>query len=227
MANPPPAWRRLVRLPPGRSALPAGAVLALTALLVATLSCGQDGAAAQSVPVPGAPSLAGRLLVAAPGMRDPRFAETVIYLVRHDRSGAMGLVVNKPLGDIPLTALLERFGGAPGTARGSIRAFWGGPVDAGRAFMLHIPDVKAEGTLVVDGRFALSGDPKILAAIASGSGPRRSLLAIGYAGWGSGQLEGEMEDEGWITAAADESLLFDDDHAGKWRRALARRLLHL
>ena len=227
MANPPLACRRLVRLRPGRPVLPASAVLALSAWLVAILSCGQDGAGAQSVPVPGAPSLAGRLLVAAPGMRDPRFAETVIYLVTHDRNGAMGLVVNRPLGDVPLPVLRERFGGAPGTAQGSIRVFWGGPVDPGRAFMLHTLDFKAKGTLVVDGRFALSGDPKILEAIAAGGGPRRRLLAIGYAGWGPGQLEGEMEGEGWITAAADESLLFDDDHAGKWRRALARQLHHL
>jgi putative transcriptional regulator len=196
-------------------------------LLVTILSGGPDGAAARSAPVPGTPSLAGRLLVAAPGMRDPRFAETVIYLVRHDRSGAMGLVVNKPLGDISLAALRERFGRPPGGAQGSISVFWGGPVDPGRAFMLHTLDFKAKGTVVVDGRFALSGDPSILEAIAAGTGPRHKLLAVGHAGWGPGQLEGEMEAEGWITAAADESLVFDGDHAGKWRRALARRLHQL
>jgi putative transcriptional regulator len=226
MANRPPARCRLLVLP-GRARVAAGAMLASCVLLGAMLIGGPDGVAARSAPVPGVPSLAGRLLVAAPGMPDPRFAETVIYLVRHDRNGAMGLVVNRPLGDIPLPVLLERFGGSPGAARGSIRAYWGGPVDAGRALVLHTPDFKVEGTLVVDSRFALSGDSKILDAIASRAGPRRSLLAIGYAGWGPGQLEGEMKGEGWVTAAADESLLFDDDHAGKWRRALARRLLDL
>jgi putative transcriptional regulator len=227
MAKSSGAWPRLAWLPRGRGAFPAGAALALSALLLGILFPGRDGAAAQTSPAPG-PSLAGRLLVAAPGIRDGRFAETVIYLVRHDASGAMGLVLNKPLGDIPLAALGEQLGHAPGAIRGTIRAFWGGPVDPGRAFMLHTPDFKTEGTLVVHGRFALSGDPKILEAIASGTGPRRSLLALGYAGWGPGQLEREMmEADGWVTAAADESLLFDEDHAGKWRRALARRRLDL
>lgn len=226
MANRSHGRYRVVQRLPGRAGPAAGAVLALSTLL-ATLIGGQGSAAGQTAPVLGVPSLAGRLLVAAPGMPDPRFAEAVIYLVRHDRAGAMGLVVNKPLGDVPLPALRERFGGAPGAARGSIRAFWGGPVDGGRALVLHTPDFKVEGTIVVDGRFALSGDSKILEAIASRTGPRRSLLAIGYAGWGPGQLEGEMKGEGWVTAAADESLLFDGDPAGKWRRALARRLIDL
>jgi len=176
---------------------------------------------------PGArPGLAGRLLVAAPEMRDPRFAGSVICLLQHDRNGAMGLAVNRPLGDIPMARLLEMLD-VPGQARGSLRVFWGGPVDARRTFVLHTPDFRVDGTLVVDGKLALSGDPKILEAIAGGGGPRRRLLALGYAGWAPGQLEAEIAAKGWVTAAAEESLVFADDPAETWQRALARRLLDL
>lgn len=186
---------------------------------------------AGSTPVPGgAPavrSLTGRLLVAAPEMRDPRFVESVIYMVTHDAAGAMGLVVNRPLGEISLAQLLERFGVAREGIQGSILAHWGGPVESGKGYVLHTPDYRTEGTIVVKGAAALTGSRRILEAIASGTGPRRVLFAVGYAGWGPGQLEAELARGGWVTASADESLLFDDDHASKWRRATARRLLDL
>ena len=184
-----------------------------------------------STPAPGgAPavqSVTGRLLVAAPEMRDPRFVESVIYMVSHDAGGAMGLVVNRPIGEVSLAQLLERFGVVSEGIQGSILAHWGGPVEIGKGYVLHTPEYGTEGTIVVKGKAALSGSRKILEAIASGSGPRRMLFAIGYAGWAPGQLEAELARGGWITASADESLLFDEDYATKWRRATARRLLDL
>jgi putative transcriptional regulator len=214
-----------VRMPP-RGLAP------LIALVGVILVWGLFGSGpAGSTPGPGgapaAQSIAGRLLVAAPEMRDPRFVESVIYMVNHDAGGAMGLVVNRPIGEVSLAQLLERFGVASERIQGSILAHWGGPVETGKGYVLHTPEYGTEGTIVVKGKAALTGSRKVLEAIASGSGPRRMLFAIGYAGWAPGQLEAELARGGWITASADESLLFDDDYATKWRRATARRLLDL
>jgi putative transcriptional regulator len=208
-----------------------GAVLAGT-LVGVILTWGLFGSErARPGPAPAsaqtARSLTGRLLVAAPEMRDPRFVESVIYMVSHDAAGAMGLVVNRPIGEVSLVQLLERFGVVPEGVQGRILAHWGGPVEPGKGYVLHTPDYNTEGTIVVRGKAALTGSRKILEAIASGSGPRRAFFAVGYAGWGPGQLEAELARGGWVTASADESLLFDDDYATKWQRATARRLLDL
>jgi putative transcriptional regulator len=173
-------------------------------------------------------TLAGRLLVATPDMGDPRFVESVIYVIRHDATGAMGMVVNRPLQPVAIAQLLERFGmGGGASAPGGVLVHWGGPVEAGKAFVLHTPDYRTEGTLVVRERIAFTGNRKILEAMAGQAGPRRALFAVGYAGWAAGQLEAELVRGGWLTASADEDVLFDADHASKWRRATARRLLDL
>ena len=202
-----------------------GARLLLAAILTLWLA-GAERAAAVPAPA-GARGLAGRLLVATPDMRDPRFVETVIYMVRHDATGAMGLVVNRPLRQVPLAQLLERFGMASEHAQGGLLVHWGGPVETTKAFVLHTPDYQSDGTVLVKERIAFTGNRKILESIAANAGPRRRLFAVGYAGWAPGQLESELERGGWLTAAADEELLFDDDYASKWRRATARRILDL
>jgi putative transcriptional regulator len=205
--------------------VPGGGLRLLVAMLFAVWFIGPAGAAmGQSSP---GRSLAGRLLVATPDMRDPRFVESVIYVVRHDASGAMGLVVNRPVQQVALAQLLDRFGVAGAQAPGSVHVHWGGPVEAGKAFVLHTPDYRAEGTVVVRERVAFTGNRKILEAMAVQAGPRRLLFAVGFAGWAPGQLDAELERGGWLTAGADEELLFDDDYASKWRRATARRLLDL
>src|SRR5262245_40520436 len=178
-------------------------------------------------PPPSTRSLAGRLLVATSDMRDPPFAESVIFMIRHDPTGAMGLVVNRPLQAVPLAVLLERLGMPGAQAQGDVLVHWGGPVDSGKAFALHTPDYRAEGTIVVKERVAFTGNRRILEALATRAGPRRLLLAVGYAGWAPGQLEAELERGGWLTAGADEDVLFDGDHASKWRRATTRRLIDL
>jgi putative transcriptional regulator len=178
-------------------------------------------------PRPGLGSLAGQLLVATPEMQDPRFARTVIYMVRHDASGAQGLVVNRPLREIPLAVLLDQTGMESKGVQGMVRLHVGGPVEALRVLVLHTTDYTSEGTLPVKDGIALTGDPHILHAIAERKGPRRALLALGYAGWAPGQLEAEMKTGAWVRASADEALVFDEDYDTKWDRAMARRKIDL
>jgi putative transcriptional regulator len=212
---------------PAHRARRLGPASGLAVLALWLLGTGLPGAQPLSSEAPPR-SLAGRLLVAAPEMRDPRFVETVIYLVSHDATGALGVVVNRPLADVPLARLLESFGSAPGTADGKrVAVHWGGPVESAKGFVLHTPDYRVDGTLIVRERIGFTGSRKILEAVAADAGPRRYLFAVGYAGWAPGQLEAELARGGWITAGADEALLFDDDHSSKWRRATARRLMDL
>ena len=199
-----------------------GAVLAVR-LCVALGS----GAVEAGDPAPASESVAGQLLVATRKMGDPRFAETVIYMVKHDASGAMGVVVNQPMGDISAAELLDQLGVDNQGVSGSIRLHYGGPVEARQGFVLHSADYVGDETLVVDGTVAMTRDREIIRDMASGAGPQRSLLAFGYAGWGAGQLESEFMTGAWITVPADEALVFDDDYDGKWRRAMARRAIEL
>ncbi len=184
-----------------------------------------------STPVTSAPpvrSLAGELLVATPEMRDPRFARTVIYMLRHEAShGAQGLVINRPLGEVPLSKLLEQLRMDSAGATGMIRLHSGGPVEPLNVIVLHTDDFKREGTIAVKDGIAVTVDPEILRAIADGKGPRRTLFALGYAGWAPRQLEGEMEAGAWIRASADESMLFDPDYDKKWERAQSRQKIDL
>lgn len=171
--------------------------------------------------------LTGQLLVATDEIRDPRFHHTVIYMVRHDATGAMGLVVNRPLADAPLARLLELFGAGGQGVAGSVRVFYGGPVELARAFVLHTTDWTSPDTRVVAGGIALTAHPGVLDAIAQGRGPRRSLVALGYAGWAPGQLEGEIQRGAWIGVPADETLVFGGDAEDTWQRAMARRKIEI
>jgi putative transcriptional regulator len=176
---------------------------------------------------PTSSSLAGRLLVATPDLQDPNFRETVVYMIHHDENGAMGLVVNRVLGSGPLDDLLERLGiDADGKADVEVEVHYGGPVEAGRVFMLHTPDYRSEDT-VVSGLAALTVTPEILRDIAAGKGPRRSLFALGYAGWSPHQLEDELAVGAWVVVEADEMLLFDHQNDTKWQRAFDRRGIDL
>ena len=184
-------------------------------------------AQAAAAPPPHAASLTGQFLVATEEMRDPRFARTVIYMVRHDATGAMGLVVNRPFREVSIAVLLERLGLDAKGVTGNIRLHYGGPVEPGRVFLLHTADYTAEDTRIVAGGIAVTGNPEILRALGAGKGPRRSLLALGYAGWAPGQLEAELQTGAWATVPADAALLFDDKHDTKWDRAIARRKIDL
>jgi putative transcriptional regulator len=131
-------------------------------------------------------------------------------------------VVNKIFGSITFPDLLEQLNIKTGRVVDQIRVHVGGPVESGRGFVLHSDDYIRDGTLVVDSGFALTATVDILKAIADGHGPRRSLLALGYAGWGPGQLETEITANGWLHVSADSGLVFDDDLDGKWERAIAK-----
>jgi putative transcriptional regulator len=167
-------------------------------------------------------SLAGQLLIAMPGMPDPRFAKSVIYMCAHNADGAMGLVVNRAFESLTFPHLLEQLGIDPREAASDSIVLSGGPVETGRGFVLHSPDYLRDGTLIVTEGIALTASIDILKAIAAGSGPRRHLLALGYAGWGAGQLDSEIKANGWLTVAADEGLVFDFDLDSKWQRAMAK-----
>jgi len=164
--------------------------------------------------------LTGKLLLAMPGMQDPRFERTVIYICAHSEEGAMGLVINRPCTSINFPDLLEQLDievdNAPNLALNS-----GGPVETGRGFVLHTSDYMQDSTLAVSDQIALTATVDILTAIAQNRGPRSSLVALGYAGWGPDQLEGEIQSNGWLTADTTEDLLFRGDLKTKWPRAMA------
>lgn len=167
--------------------------------------------------------LAGQLLVAMPGMMDPRFAKTVIYMCAHNADGAMGLVVNKLIESLSFPDLLAQLGIESVGIGDQIKIHFGGPVESSRGFVLHSPDYKRDATLVVDEQVALTATVDILKAIAIGSGPRRSLLALGYAGWGPGQLDDEIKANGWLHVAADNDLVFGGGNVeDKWDQAMAK-----
>ena len=165
--------------------------------------------------------LAGNLLVAMPGMPDPRFSRTVIYLCAHSRDGAMGLVVNKPIDDFSFPDFLAQLKIPPAAGGGeSIHVMSGGPMEAGRGFVLHSADYVQEATMPVDGSIALTATIDILHAIAEGNGPRRRMLALGYAGWGPGQLDTEILANGWLHVSCDDNLLFGVSPQDRWQRAM-------
>lgn len=165
--------------------------------------------------------LSGKLLIAMPGMGDPRFERSVIFLCAHSAEGAMGLIVNKPAPEISFRGLIEQLGIAPGPGAAAIRVHFGGPVEHGRGFVLHSGDYRSNSsTLRVDDRFGMTATLDVLEDIARGSGPASSLLALGYSGWGPGQLESEILRNGWLTAEATPELVFSAENASKWERAL-------
>lgn len=166
--------------------------------------------------------LAGQLLVAMPNLRDPHFAGSVVVLCAHSAGGAMGLILNQPIPKLTFEELLKQVGVEPLPPQRSIRLVSGGPVEESRGFVLHSGEWKAEGSLPVEGGYALTASLDILKAIASGGGPRQGLLALGYAGWGAGQLEAEIARNDWLSVPADEDLLFGGDDRTRWRRALAK-----
>jgi len=177
--------------------------------------------------------LEGQLLVASPAMADPRFARTVILMVRHNANGAMGLVVNRQMGSTTPSNILREFGLKVDRALvqseddgTNIRVHYGGPVQLALGFVLHSADVARAETIVVGG-VGLTAAVAMLRMITTGDGPRRRLFTLGYVGWAPGQLEAELARQDWVGVPADEDLIFDDDVDSKWRRAMAKRVTEL
>ena len=172
--------------------------------------------------------LDGQFLLAMPGMADQRFARSVVYICAHSSEGAMGLIINQPARKITFPDLLEQLEllepdeliRLPDPA-GKMQVLKGGPVETGRGFVLHSSDFFIDNsTLTIDGSVSLTATVDILRAIARGHGPQQAVLALGYAGWSPGQLEEEIQQNGWLNVPADPALLFDRDVESKWGRAI-------
>lgn len=172
-------------------------------------------------------SLVGQLLIAAPTIGDARFAHTVILMVRHDKEGAFGIVINRPVGERSIAALLNGAGDDDAGLEGNLRVFAGGPVQPELGFVVHSGEYRRAETLDVDGRVAMTASRQILRDIGHKQGPEKSLFALGYAGWGPGQLEGELARHNWFTTPEEPRLIFDDDRDNLWEDAMARRTREL
>lgn len=168
-------------------------------------------------------TLSGKLLIAMPGIGDPRFTQTVILLCSHGPDHAMGLVLNRPVPDLTLPDLLEQLSIPTGIALPRAPILDGGPVGRDRGFVLHSEDYYSEeSTLDVAEGICLTATREILHAIGTGEAPRQCTLALGYAGWGEGQLESEIAENVWLICDADPDLVYSESFADKWQRALAR-----
>jgi putative transcriptional regulator len=172
-------------------------------------------------------SLAGQLLAATPDMSDPRFRHTVILIVQHNQDGALGIVINRPLKEMPMAKLLDALGLDSKGSQGSVRVFAGGPVQPEIGFIVHSADYHRAGTVEIDGRVAMTANPVVLRDIGHHQGPRQSLVAFGYAGWGPGQLDGELALGGWFTIPEDPKLVFDTDRDKLWDEAMKLRTISL
>jgi putative transcriptional regulator len=172
---------------------------------------------------PGRSFLTGQLLIASPAMGDPRFDHTVILMVRHNQDGALGIVINRPIGNRSLVALLQALGENESSVTESVTVHRGGPVGAEQGFVIHSADYHRAETLDIDGRVAMTASAEILRDIANKSGPQKILIAFGYAGWGPGQLEAELARNVWFTAPEDPALVFDDARDQVWEHAMRRR----
>jgi putative transcriptional regulator len=172
--------------------------------------------------VSGRTSLTGQLLIATPALRNSPFERTVILLTQHNRDGALGIVVNRPIDERSIASLLEEFGADANGITGSVRIFTGGPVSPQIALMIHSAEYRVADTMDIDGRVALSPAPGVLRDIGLGKGPRKSLIAFGYAGWGASQLEAEVARGSWYSVPESPALVFDDDRSKVWDEAMAR-----
>jgi putative transcriptional regulator len=199
-------WRRWI--------LAAAAIVVSASVLHAALPTEPD--------VSGRTSLAGELLVASPQLRASFFAQTVILMVGHNRDGAFGIVINKPLDRQSIASLLKASGADASGITDSVRVFLGGPVSPEIGFVVHSAEYRRDDTLDIDGRVALSTGADVLRDIGLGKGPSKSLVAFGYAGWASQQIEDEIAQGGWYSIAEDPALVFDDDRSKVWADAIAR-----
>ena len=164
----------------------------------------------------------GQLLIAMPGMRDERFAKSVIYMCAHTEEGAMGLVLNRRLDSLTFAELISQLELDEKHLSRDVPVHFGGPVESGRGFVLHTSDYQQDATLEVVNGVALTATVDILKALAQGKGPKKSLLALGYAGWGPGQLDMEIRANGWLQVPSDSEIIFDIEPDTKWERAIQR-----
>ncbi len=166
--------------------------------------------------------LNGQLLIAMPGIGDPRFERALVLICAHDAQHAMGIAVNRPVEGLSVSSLLERLEIEVSSNVRQASVLLGGPVETERGFVVHTSDYRAEHTVALEGGLALTTTREVLEALAGATAPRHALLALGYAGWGAGQLEREIRENVWLTVEADEPLVFDEAYETKWTRALEK-----
>jgi putative transcriptional regulator len=187
-----------------------------TALLNAALPTNADE-------VPASTSFAGQLLVATPSMGDPRFERTVILIIQHSPSGALGIVINKPIGGTSIASVFEALGQKGSDVAGDVRVFSGGPVQPEVGFVVHSVDYRRPETVAVNDRLSMTSSLDILRDIGTRRGPAKILVAFGYTGWGPNQLEREIDERAWGIVEADPALVFDEDRDKVWDRAWKHR----
>lgn len=166
--------------------------------------------------------LRNSLLVAMPSLRDGFFAKSVVYICAHSEAGAMGIVINQKLPDVDFGDLLSQLNLPESKLIVPPIVHFGGPVESGRGFVLHSQDFMREDTVRINDKMCITGTIDILRAIAEGRGPDKSVFALGYAGWGPGQLEAEMRANSWLTAPADDDIVFGQDLGHKWEKSFKR-----
>ena len=199
-------------------------LLGLIGLISVVVPAGLHAALPRQELTPQARSLTGYLLVASPRMGDPRFQRTVLLVVRHDKNGALGITINRPLAERPLAMLLEALGETAQAAAGTVRLFAGGPVQPEIALIVHSADYDRQETLHVTADVSVTTSLEVLRDIARKTGPQKALVALGYAGWAAGQLETELARDDWLVAPADAALIFDIARERVWDEAMAHRL---
>lgn len=165
--------------------------------------------------------LTGKLIISMPFMPDPRFTQAVIYVCGHDSTGAMGLIINKPLITVTFRDLLEQMSIPHSNGVSSVPVHYGGPVEVGRGFVLHTTDYLTESTVFISGNFALTATLDILRSISTDQGPEQAMLALGYVGWSTNQLEQEIQENYWLIIDATPDLVFHENMDNVWRAAMA------
>jgi putative transcriptional regulator len=188
------------------------------AVLLTALALAASPARAQNT----SDALVGQLLVASPGLSEAIFSHTVILVVQHNDQGALGIVINQPFAEKPIAELLDDLGKKDAGAEGKVQVFAGGPMEPGIGFIVHSIDYHRAETQAIDSHIALTASVEVLRDMGHGKGPKKSLVAFGYAGWGPGQLEVELARHDWLTIPEDPALLFDDDRKKVWDDAMAR-----
>lgn len=163
--------------------------------------------------------LEGQLLAAMPGITDPRFEKAVILVCAHSKEGAMGLVINKPLDTVTFSDLLKQLKLNTEIVNDTTKIYFGGPVETTRGFILHTSDYHTDATLKINDTFSLTANLDVVKSIALGTGPNASILALGYAGWAPGQLDEELQNNGWLTIPATQELVFSVKDISKWGQA--------
>jgi putative transcriptional regulator len=165
--------------------------------------------------------ITGQLLIATPQMDDPRFKKSLIYVCGHDKNGAMGIIINRPMPSPTFPELLFQLGIETLPQYPNTKIYFGGPVEGGRGFVLHSPDYDHEATVQITNNISLTATIDVVRAIAIGKGPTNAIMALGYAGWQAGQLDDELRSNAWLVAPGDTELLFDSDADRKWDQAMA------